>query len=305
MKMITRVLAPLTAVVLAGGLAACGGNGAAAGSGSPAAASAPTTVNTSAPLYAKLPQSVKDKGSIQVGTDAAYAPMEYFDADGKTVIGFDKDLGDLLAKQLGVPFVYNNSTFDGLVTQVNSKRFDTAITAMSDTPDRQKEVDFVDYYMSGSVMIVKAGNPHALKSVDDLCGQTIALQRGTVQDAYVTDELTPKCEQAGKGKVNVLAFDHESEAMLQIQQDRAVAGLQDYPVAVYSAKQSGGKYETVGDQVTAAPLGIAVSKDNPELRDAFKEALQAVITDGSYAKLLDTYGTPQSAVTEAAINSGK
>ncbi|WOQ18225.1 ABC transporter substrate-binding protein [Raineyella sp. W15-4] len=304
MKMITRVLAPLTAVVLAAGLAACGNGGAAAGGAGPATAS-PAGVNTAAPLYAKLPQAVKDKGSIQVGTDAAYAPMEYYDTDGKTVIGFDKDLGDLLGAKLGVPFVYNNSTFDGLITQINSKRFDVAITAMSDTPERQQEVDFVDYYLSGSVMIVKAGNPHGLKSVDDLCGQTIALQRGTVQDDYVTNDLDTKCQQAGKGKVNVLAFDHESEAMLQIQQDRAVAGLQDYPVAVYSAKQSAGKYETVGDQVTAAPLGIAVSKQDTQLRDALQEALQSAIDDGSYAKLLDTYGTPQSAVQQASINSGK
>ncbi|WP_194793196.1 ABC transporter substrate-binding protein [Raineyella fluvialis] len=301
MKTTTRVLASLTALAMAGGLAAC------AGSPAPAAgtSAAPTSVNTAAPLYAKLPQAIKDKGSVQVGTDAAYAPMEYFDADGKTVIGFDKDLGDLLAGKLGVPFAYNNATFDGLITQVNSKRFDVAITAMSDTAERQKEVDFVDYYLSGTVMIVKAGNPHALKSVDDLCGQTIALQRGTVQDGYVTTDLNPSCEKAGKGKVSVLAFDHESEAMLQIQQDRAVAGLQDYPVAVYSAKQSGGKYETVGDQVTAAPLGIAVSKQDTQLRDALKDALQAAIADGSYAKLLDKYGTPQSAVKEAAINSGK
>ncbi|MEA5155054.1 ABC transporter substrate-binding protein [Raineyella sp.] len=303
MQKLTRVLAPLTAVVLAGGLAACGGGGAA---GAPAAggASASGGVNTSAPLYAQLPQAVKDKGSIQVGTDAAYAPMEYFDTDGKTIIGFDKDLGTLLGAKLGVPVVYNNSTFDGLITQVNSKRFDAAITAMSDTPERQKEVDFVDYYLSGTVMIVKAGNPHGLKSVDDLCGQTIALQRGTVQDDYVTNDLDPTCQKAGKGKVNVLAFDHESEAMLQIQQDRAVAGLQDYPVAVYSAKQSAGKYETVGDQVTAAPLGIAVSKQDTALRDALRAALQSVIEDGSYAKLLDTYGTPQSAVKEASINGG-
>ncbi|SDB88283.1 amino acid ABC transporter substrate-binding protein, PAAT family [Raineyella antarctica] len=300
MKTTNRVLATLAALVLAGGLSACGGSDQKAGS-----SAAPTTVNTAAPLYAQLPQAIKDKGSVQVGTDAAYAPMEYFDTDGKTIIGFDKDLGDLLATKLGVPLVFNNATFDGLITQINSKRFDAAMTAMSDTPERQKEVDFVDYYMSGSVMIVKAGNPHKLASVQDLCGQTIALQRGTVQDEYVAKELSPSCEKAGKGKIEALLFDHESEAMLQIQQDRAVAGLQDYPVAVYSAKQSGGKYETVGDQVTAAPLGIAVSKDDTQLRDALKGALQASIDDGSYAKLLNTYGTPQSAVKEATINGGK
>ena len=301
MKTTTRVLASLTALVMAGGLSACAGSDQTTAGSS----AAPTTVNTAAPLYAQLPQAIKDKGSIQVGTDAAYAPMEYFDTDGKTIIGFDKELGDLLATKLGVPLVFNNSTFDGLITQIGSDRFDAAISAMSDTPERQKEVDFVDYFMSGSVMIVKAGNPHGLASVQDLCGKTIALQRGTVQEDYTTTTLNPACEASGKGKVEVLAFDHESEAMLQIQQDRAVAGLQDYPVAVYSARQSAGKYETVGDQVTAAPLGIAVSKSDTELREALRAALQAAIDDGSYAGLVNEYGTPLSAVKEATINGGK
>ena len=301
MKTTTRVLASLAALVMAGGLSACAGSEQTTASSS----AAPTTVNTAAPLYAQLPQAIKDKGSIQVGTDAAYAPMEYFDTDGKTIIGFDKELGDLLATKLGVPLVFNNSTFDGLITQIGSDRFDAAISAMSDTPERQKEVDFVDYFMSGSVMIVKAGNPHGLASVQDLCGKTIALQRGTVQEDYTTTTLNPACEASGKGKVEVLAFDHESEAMLQIQQDRAVAGLQDYPVAVYSARQSAGKYETVGDQVTAAPLGIAVSKSDTELREALRAALQAAIDDGSYAGLVNEYGTPLSAVKEATINGGK
>ena len=301
MKTTTRVLASLAALVMAGGLSACAG----AEQTTASSSAAPTTVNTAAPLYAQLPQAIKDKGSIQVGTDAAYAPMEYFDTDGKTIIGFDKELGDLLATKLGVPLVFNNSTFDGLITQIGSDRFDAAISAMSDTPERQKEVDFVDYFMSGSVMIVKAGNPHGLASVQDLCGKTIALQRGTVQEDYTTTTLNPACEASGKGKVEVLAFDHESEAMLQIQQDRAVAGLQDYPVAVYSARQSAGKYETVGDQVTAAPLGIAVSKSDTELREALRAALQAAIDDGSYAGLVNEYGTPLSAVKEATINGGK
>ena len=172
MKTTSRVLAPVAALVLAGGLAACGGS--ADGEAAPAA------VDTAAPFYAQLPQEIKEAGAVQVGTDAAYAPMEYFDTDGKTIIGFDKDLGDLLGEKLGVPFVFNNATFDGLITQINSDRFDVAITAMTDTPERQQEVDFVDYFMSGSVMIVQTGNPNNLQSVQDLCGKTIALQRGTM-----------------------------------------------------------------------------------------------------------------------------
>lgn len=298
MKIPNRALAPVVALVTAAALAACGGgDGAAPGA-------APTTVDTAAPLYEQLPQEIKDKGSIQVGSDIAYAPMEYYAEDGTTVLGFDKELADLLAAELGVPLVFNNSTFDGLITQLDSDRFDLAISSMSDTAERQEQVDFVDYYMSGSIMFVKAGNPNGFTTVQDLCGQPIALQRGTVQHDYVIETLSPECEAAGEGPVEVLAFDRESEAMLQIEQGRAVAGIQEYPVAVYNTQQSGGKFETVGEQVIAGPLGIAVSKEDTQLRDAVQQALQRNIDDGDYQQLIEKYETPQSAVEQATINAG-
>ncbi len=300
MKIPTHLLTPVVALVAVASLTACSGGG----STSPSSSASPAGLNTSAALYAALPQSVKDKGSIQVGSDIAYAPMEYYDTDGKTVIGFDKDFGDLLGAELGVPVVFNNSTFDGLITQLESHRFDAAISSMSDTKERQKQVDFVDYYLSGSIMYVKAGNPQGLKSVDDLCGQTISLQRGTTQEDYVSTELSPACEKAGKAKVSVMAFDRESEAMLQVEQGRAVAGIQEYPVAVYNTQQAKGKFEIIGQQVIAGPLGVAVSKDNTQLRDALQKALQAAIDDGSYQKLIDKYQTPQSAVKTAQVNAG-
>ncbi|MEA5155053.1 ABC transporter substrate-binding protein [Raineyella sp.] len=300
MKIPSHVLTPVVALVTIASLTACSGGGRSA----PSSAASPAGVNTSAALYAALPQSVKDKGSIQVGSDIAYAPMEYYDTDGKTVIGFDKEFGDLLGTELGVPVVFNNSTFDGLITQLESHRFDAAISSMSDTKERQKQVDFVDYYLSGSIMYVRTGNPQGLTSVDDLCGRTISLQRGTTQEDYVTSRLSPDCEKAGKGKVTVMAFDRESEAMLQVEQGRAVAGIQEYPVAVYNTLQSKGKFEIVGQQVIAGPLGVAVAKNNTQLRDALQKALQAAIDDGSYQKLIDKYHTPQSAVKQATVNAG-
>lgn len=299
MKALTRILAPTAALATAIVLTACGGGDGAAGS--PAQS---TEVDTAAPLYDALPQDIRDQGSIRVGSDIAYAPMEYYAADGTTVLGFDKELGDLLAAELGVPLVFNNSTFDGLITQLDSGRFDLAISSMSDTPQRQEQVDFVDYYLSGSIMFVPAGNPNGYSTVQDLCGQPIALQRGTVQHEYVTDTLSQQCESEGRGAIEVLAFDRESEAMLQIEQGRAVAGIQEYPVAVYNTQQSGGKFETVGEQVIAGPLGIAVSKEDTQLRDAIREALQRNIDDGDYQQLIEKYQTPQSAVTEATVNAG-
>ena len=147
MKTLARLVAAVASVALAGTLAACG-----AGSTPTADArssTAPTTVNTAAQLYNELPQRIKDQGLITVGSSIEYAPMEYYDTDGKTVLGFDKEFGDLLSQQLGVPLDWNNSKFDGLITQLNSGRFDMLSSAMTDNPERQQSVDFVDYYQAG------------------------------------------------------------------------------------------------------------------------------------------------------------
>ncbi|MDQ4005825.1 MAG: transporter substrate-binding domain-containing protein, partial [Actinomycetota bacterium] len=93
---------------------------------------------------------------------------------------------------------------------------------------------------------------------------------------------------------------------LQVKNGRAVAGLQDYPVATYNARTSGGgnDFEVVGVQIQAGPLGMAVAKDNSGLRDALQLALQAIIDDGSYARLIEKYQTPLGAVESATVNAG-
>jgi polar amino acid transport system substrate-binding protein len=282
-------------------LTACGSGYSSGGSG----ASSSAAQGSAAPLFKDLPKKYQDSGTIVVGSDIAYAPMEYYDTDGTTVLGLDKDLTDALSEQLGVSFEWNNATFDGLITQLKSDRIDVAISGMSDTPERQKEVDFVDYYQAGAMLLVQKGNPEGLKSMADLCGQTVAVQRGTTQEGYA-QEQSKKCESDGKQPIKLLSFDRETEAMLQVKSGRAVSGMQDYPVAAYNARTSGGgkDFEVVGDQIQAGPLGIAVGKDNAELRDVLQKALQAVIDDGTYEEILKKYDVPLGAVDEATVNGG-
>lgn len=289
-----RLLGAATALLLSSGLlAGCSDSG--SNDDTPKAAGA------EAPLFDQLPKQYQDSKVIEVGSDIAYAPMEYYDTDGQTVLGFDKDLTDALSEQLGVTFKWNNATFDGLITQLKSHKIDVAISGMSDTKERQAEVDFVDYYVAGAMILTQKGNPEDLHSLADLCGKTVAVQRGTTQEGYA-QEQSKKCDQP----IEILSFDRETEAMLQVKNGRAAAGMQDYPVATYNAKTSGGgnDFEVVGEQIQAGPLGIAVGKDNAELRDALQKALQAIIDDGTYGDLIDEYETPLGAVESATINAG-
>lgn len=294
----TRIAAVSSAAALS--LAALAGCGSGDGGQEPAAA-----VGAEAPLFDKLPEQFQKSKTILVGSDIAYAPMEYYDTDGSTVLGLDKDLTDAMSRQLGVTFQWRNSTFDGLIAQLRSKRIDIAVSGMSDTPERQKEIDFVDYYQAGAMLLVKKGNPEGLQSIEDLCGKVVAVQRGTTQEGYA-EEQSKKCQASGEPAIKLLSFDRETEAMLQVKSGRAASGLQDYPVAAYNARTSGGgnDFEVVGDQIQAGPLGIGVSKDNTELRDALQQALQAVLDSGEYDKIIAKYEVPLGAVDKVTVNGG-
>ena len=297
MRRPVSVLLPLAAVA-ALALSACGGSS----SGDNPTISAS---GTGAPLAASLPQAVRDAGVLKVGSDVAYAPVEFFDTDNKTVIGIDPDIAKALEAQLGIKLTFQNATFDGLITSLRSKRLDLIMSAMSDTPERQKSIDFVDYFSAGTSILVQKGNPAKINSLDDFCGKTIALQRGTTQED-VAKAQTTKCKAAGK-PLKVLAFDRDTEALLQVKQGRAVADMNDFPVAAYSAKTSGGgnDFEVVGAQLEAGPYGIGVRKADTAIRDALQKAMQAIIDNGEYAKVLAKWNVKQGAVTTAAVNGGK
>ncbi|QNS02715.1 ABC transporter substrate-binding protein [Streptomyces xanthii] len=269
----------------------------------------------SAPLADKLPKEIRDKGVIRVGSDLAYAPVEFKDKSGG-VIGIDPDIAAAMGKQLGVKFEFENGTFDTLVTGLRSNRYDIAMSAMTDTKDRQngvdsdtgkkvgEGVDFVDYFNAGVSIYTPKGKTQGIKTWDDLCGKKIVVQRGTVSH----DLAKAQAKKCPKGKtLGIQAFDDDQQAQTRLRSGGADAGSSDFPVAAYAVKTTGGgkAFEIVGDQVEAAPYGIAVAKDKTQLRDALQAALNAIIENGEYGKIVAKWGVEAGAVKESGINGGK
>ncbi|MEU0966644.1 ABC transporter substrate-binding protein [Streptomyces sp. NPDC005917] len=271
--------------------------------------------SSSAPLASKLPDDIRKAGVIKVGSDIAYPPVEYMES-GKAV-GVDPDIAEALGKQLGVRFDFQNGKFAQLIVGLQSKRFDMVMSAMNDTKDRQNGidsdtgkkvgngVDFVDYFTAGTSILVQKGNPKGIQSLDDLCGQVVALQQGTTSEGIAKAQST-KCTKDGKKAITLQTFDTDPEALLRLKQGASVADLNDFPVAAYNAKTSGGgkDFEVVGAQIEAGPYGIAVTKENTQLRDALQAAVNAIIKNGEYQKILAKWNVTQGAVTEAKINGG-
>ncbi|WP_327295282.1 MULTISPECIES: ABC transporter substrate-binding protein [unclassified Streptomyces] len=271
-----------------------------------------STGSSAAPLAHLLPQAIRAKGTVKVGSDIAYAPVEFKDSSGK-VSGIDPDLGAALGKQLGVTFQFENGTFDTLVTGLRAKRYDVAMSAMTDTKDRQNGVengkkvgagvDFVDYYSAGVSIYTRKGKDEGIKNWSDLCGKTIVMERGTVSNDLAKAQAK-KCP-AGK-KLSIQAYDDDQQAQTHLRSGGADAGSADSPIAAYAVKTSGGgkDFQIVGPTVQAAPYGIAVAKGNDQLTKAVQQAMNAIIKNGTYDKILAKWGAEQGAVTAAKVNGG-
>ncbi|UGY93576.1 ABC transporter substrate-binding protein [Streptomyces gobiensis] len=265
--------------------------------------------SSDAPLFDKLPKKIQQAGVIKVGSDIAYAPIEFYD-EKKQVTGIDPDIAKAMGDVLGVEFKFANGTFDQLVLGMNTGRHDIVMSAMTDTKERQQGAsedaeggaDFVDYFKAGSAILVAKGNPEGIKTLDDLCGKTVAAQRGTANETLVKDQ-SKKCDK----KIKPFVSDEDTDSITQLQTGRAQAVVTDFPVALYNELTAGGGklFEVVGDQIDAAPYGIAVNKKNKELRDALQAAVQEIIDNGEYAKVLKKWNAETGAIEKATVNAGK
>ncbi len=257
-------------------------------------------------LGQKLPEAIAEERVIEVGSDIAYPPVEFFEEGTQTAIGLDVDICNAIAAKFGDGFTcrFTNTTFDGIIPALNAKRFDIVMSALSDTEERRQAIDLIDYFNAGTSILVAKGNPANVRSVDDLCGKTIGLQRGTTQEELANAQKA-KC-QANGSDLEVLTFDKDTDALLSLKAGRSVADMNDFPVAAYNAKVSGGgnDFEVVGAQLDPAPYGIGVRKDDVALRDALREALQAIIADGTYDRVLAKWDVAAGALKTASINGG-
>ena len=292
----------LFALLLVSALALAG-----CGSDDPAVDSGDEGDDQPSAAVADVPEAIAEADELKVGSDIAYAPVEFYEEGTQNVMGLDPDLCNAIAEKLGLSKGCNfqNQTFDGLIPALGAGRFDIIMSAMSDNKERQATLDFVDYFNVGTSILVRKGNPDKIQSLDDLCGKTVGLQAGTTQEE-VAKEQSAKCAAEGMGTIEVLTFETDPEAQQQLKAGRTVADMNDFPVAAYVAQTAGGgnDFEVVGEQIDAGPYGIGVDKKNTELRDALKAALEAIIDDGTYAEILEKWNVSQGAVSEVTINGG-
>jgi polar amino acid transport system substrate-binding protein len=300
-------------------LAACGSSSSSSSSASPSASATPTTAATWTPadlaavttdpsLKAMLPSSISSANNLRVASDIPYAPWEYYvSPTSKQVTGFDYDLAEAIGKKIGIPTSFLETPFDSIILAIKGGRRDMIMSDMYDNAGRESQgVDFVDYAYDTTSILVPKGNPKGITNLDSLAGQTVCCESGTTQQAWL-ETLNAQFKAAGKKLITVLALPNQPAAFLAVTSGRAVADLTDHSTAVYNAKtiNNGNTWQVVVDP--AAPkgyqptlVGIGIVASNTALVTTVQKALQDLINDGNYQKIVASYGlTP---VTSAQIN---
>jgi polar amino acid transport system substrate-binding protein len=298
----TLLVAGLATAGLA--LSACGSSSLDTGSSSSSTSSSSSSSSAGggvdAALAAKVPQKIKDKGTLVVGSDASYAPNEFLDKDGKTVIGMDVDIFNAVAAKLGLKAEFQNAGFDTIILGVSSGKYDVGVSSFTINDERKKQVNMVSYFSAGTQWATKKGNPKQVDP-DNACGLPIGVQKGTTQ----LDDLTArskKCTDAGKPAIKQVIEQDQSKVTADLISGKADAMLADSPITLYAVKQTNNQLEPLGDIYDSAPYGFVLPKDETDFAQAIADALKATATDGSYKAALEKWGNDSGAVTDFAVN---
>lgn len=228
-------------------------------------------------------------GELLIGSDIAYPPIESFEEGTDNPVGLDIDIAKALAAELGVDVKFEQvADFAGIVGDLKSERYDIVMSAISITPEREAEIDFVPYFGPvGTGILTPTGNPNGFAALEDLCGFTVAAQVGTYQVEQMDALNADACKD---DPIDIQTFPDNPAAVQELILGRVDAELADDPVAAYSALQSDGKIELAATGFESAKYGIGVRKDSTALNAALSEALTNIVASGKYMQILQEWG---------------
>lgn len=304
-----KALAAAVALAAALSLAACGtsddsdssasGSDSASGSTSKLQEFDTSGIKKNEKIAAMLPDSITKDGILLNGADTTYAPDAFIDEDGKTPVGYDIDLTKALAAVFGLKPKVVTSTLDTIIPSVGTK-YDLGISALTVSKEREEAVDFVTYFQAGMTYAVQKGNP---KKVDtsDLCGVKVAVQTGSTEETDI-NKMAEDCAAAGKSKMEIFSYDQQTDVTTAVVTGKAAIFYADTPVTNYAIKQTGDELETLGEDVDVKPQAIAVKKGDTQTAQAVKLALEELMKDGTYDKIMQKWGIESGAIDTPEIN---
>jgi polar amino acid transport system substrate-binding protein len=295
-KLVARTgVVALTVLALAG----CGSSSSNTSSNATTATTA-TSSAAVASIAALVPAAIKAKGTLNVATEAQYAPNEFIASDGHTIIGMDPDMMTALGEVMGLKVNMINANFETIIPGLAAGRYDVGASSFTDTKEREKTVDFVDYFSAGISFYAKSTANPGVSELKDLCGKATAVEKGTVEQEEA-EKQSKACAKEGKKAVTVLSYPGQNAVNLAVSSGRAELGMADSPVVAYQIKQSDGQFKLIGKSYEFAPYGFAIPKTSG-MTTPMLAALKHLIADGTYLKILTKWGIQAGAISTPTIN---
>jgi polar amino acid transport system substrate-binding protein len=267
-RKITGLLLALALVATVVALAGCG-------SSTPSTPATPTeTAAPAADLKLVAP------GVLTVGSDTAFPPFESMNGDKAE--GFDVDLANALAKEMGLTVNFTSQTFDTLIPQLKAGgTFDVIMSGMTITADRQKEITFSTPYIDSNQSI--AANKGKFEKLDGndaaaintaFKGKILGVQSGTTGEAWAKENI--------KDAKQIVPFSDTLAAFSALDAGKVDGVVNDLPVSAYLVKSSYTGDELIAEIPTGEQYGIGMQTENTALQDAINKAFDAIKASGEY-----------------------
>jgi polar amino acid transport system substrate-binding protein len=274
----TFVLAGAIVLLLAFAGSGCGGS-----SKKSSGSTTTTTAGSGASITA--PASISSAGKLVFCSDITYPPEESYKQGTTTPEGSDIDIGNYIAGKMGVKARFDNTGFDGIIAALLAKKCDAVISGMNDTPERRKQVAFVDYLKVGQSFMVKKGNPANITGIDSLAGKSASVETGTTNKDFL-DAQSKRLTSQGKKAIKVVTFPKDTDAANALRTGRVDAYFGDAPVVAYYIEQTPDAFSLGGTPVNPISIGIAINKSNTELQSAVTKAIAMIYADGTMNTIL-------------------
>ncbi|WP_333754986.1 ABC transporter substrate-binding protein [Streptomyces sp. IBSBF 3352] len=288
-------------------LTACGsgdtGSAVVGAQGSPAPTDDPVAaVREVDSVAALLPADVRKAGTLKIGSSIGFPPGAYYpNGADKPPAGQDIDLADAVAKVLGLELERQDASFETILPALGSGKYDVGTGNFGVTTERLKTIDFVTYINDGQGFAVKDDNDSVKKVTDlkQLCGLTIGTGAGTTFEATLTAQKDV-CAKAGKKPYDVKVYSENAATLTALQQGRIDVIMSTINGLRYQAAQPASHTRFLGEY-HRLDVGFAFKKGSP-LTKAFRAAVDHLIEDGTYRRILAKWGTTASAIDASRIN---
>ncbi|WP_330234976.1 ABC transporter substrate-binding protein [Streptomyces sp. NBC_00566] len=258
-----------------------------------------------ASIAAEVPEKIRKRGTLEiVDSSNSAAPLGFHATDNKTVIGVEPDLAHLVAGVLGLKPHLNTVSWENIFVGLDSAKYDVGFSNITVTEQRKEKYDFATYRKDNLGFAAKKGSGLKVTGPADLAGRNVAVSSGTNQEKLLV-EWSKEDEKAGREPIHIKYYQDESDTYLAIRSGRIDVYVGPNPTAAYHAATTGqtevvGTYSGAG--ATLQGLIAATTKKDSGLAKPLADALDHVIGNGTYAKVLKRWGLSDEAVTRSEIN---